>query len=286
MLSKLLPLTINFLRQIAPSVAATLIAAVLIAGYNRAFSGNLVQPRMAAMQSGTAAEPVKPAAEPAAKPVTEVVTIYEFADEPERKSEKDGLRESGKDRTSTKVADAAPAPAPAPRASVVRGITAPTEPRAEPRREARVFDPRAIESRLAAAPAMPVAQPVTQPVIVQQPVVAQPAAPQVVPVAPGVVVAAAPPPGMGPAYPAPPVVTQPAAEPSVVTAKPMVTVPDRAPAAEPQQEAMNAPPPPQQNGFGSFLNELRPSSIFTRMREFGNRIEATGNDILPNIRQQ
>jgi hypothetical protein len=30
---------------------------------------------------------------------------------------------------------------------------------------------------------------------------------------------------------------------------------------------------------------MKPSSIFARMRELGDRIEAAGNEILPNIRQ-
>jgi hypothetical protein len=34
------------------------------------------------------------------------------------------------------------------------------------------------------------------------------------------------------------------------------------------------------------VNTLRPSSLFARAREFGERIEAAGNEILPNIRPQ
>ena len=44
-----LPAIRNFTRQIVPPVVATLLAAVLIAGYNRAFTGHLVQPRMGMM---------------------------------------------------------------------------------------------------------------------------------------------------------------------------------------------------------------------------------------------
>src|ERR1044072_6851331 len=44
--ARLLPATQNSPRQIVPPVVATLLAAVLIAGYNRAFTGHLVQPRM------------------------------------------------------------------------------------------------------------------------------------------------------------------------------------------------------------------------------------------------
>ena len=47
--ARFLPAIRNFTRQIIPPVVATLLAAVLIAGYNRAFTGHLVQPRMGMM---------------------------------------------------------------------------------------------------------------------------------------------------------------------------------------------------------------------------------------------
>ena len=49
--AKFRPALAWFARQIAPSVLATLIAALVIAGYNRAFSGHLQQPRMAALHA-------------------------------------------------------------------------------------------------------------------------------------------------------------------------------------------------------------------------------------------
>ncbi len=45
------------------------------------------------------------------------------------------------------------------------------------------------------------------------------------------------------------------------------------------------PPQPQRGPFGTIVDTLKPSSLFARAREFGQRIEAAGNDILPNIRQ-
>jgi hypothetical protein len=106
--------------------------------------------------------------------------------------------------------------------------------------------------------------------------------------APVPVIVAAPYPG----YP----MQQPVAQepPQVIAAKPVVTVPDRPRAAyppnapyetaAPQQETA-APPPPQGGPFGRFVDTMKPSSIFARMRELGDKIEAAGNDILPNIRQ-
>ena len=74
----------------------------------------------------------------------------------------------------------------------------------------------------------------------------------------------------------------------------MVTVPDRrrapyapnAPyetAAAPEQQDF-APPPPAQGPLERFVDTMKPSSIFARMRELGDRIEAAGNDILPEDR--
>jgi len=42
--AQFLPAIRNFARQIVPPVVATLLAAVLIAGYNRAFTGHLAAP--------------------------------------------------------------------------------------------------------------------------------------------------------------------------------------------------------------------------------------------------
>jgi hypothetical protein len=76
----------------------------------------------------------------------------------------------------------------------------------------------------------------------------------------------------------------------------MVTVPDR-PGLRPAYEApvpgqvqpqqAEAPPPQQRPGvLGAIVDTLKPSSLFRSAREFGDKIEAAGNDILPNIRQQ
>jgi hypothetical protein len=60
----------------------------------------------------------------------------------------------------------------------------------------------------------------------------------------------------------------------------VVTVPDRA-NARPPEEAQ-APP---QGAMAKFVNALKPSTWFARAREFGDKIEQAGNDILPSIRQ-
>jgi hypothetical protein len=94
---------------------------------------------------------------------------------------------------------------------------------------------------------------------------------------------------------------QPVAQepPPVIAAKPMVTVPDRPRAPYPQsgsyppnapyqaapEQEIAAPPPPQGGPLERFVDTMKPSSIFARMRELGDRIEAAGNEILPNIRQ-
>src|SRR5947208_3337451 len=54
--SHLVPLAARFCRQIVPPVLATLIAAGLISAYNRAFSGQLQQPRMSALHAANAAD--------------------------------------------------------------------------------------------------------------------------------------------------------------------------------------------------------------------------------------
>ena len=266
--AKLLPSATTFMQQIAPSVVATLIAAGLISGYNHAFSGHLTQPRMAALHADEAAPAgpvpqattVMPMTKPAAAPVTEYITIHERS-EPERELEKDHKAEAGKDQTAIKVAVPLPSARPA----------------APPRTEPFKPEPRVASAPVAAAP--PPVQMTVGPVA--------PPAPARVAVAPASPIAPPPP------YAAPPVVVAapvivPAEPPPVVTGKPYVTVPDR-PSQRPAYEATldDVPPPPPPRGpFGVIANTLSPASIFARMREFGDKIEATGNDILPNIRPQ
>ncbi|MGB9365375.1 MAG: hypothetical protein WCE79_05105, partial [Xanthobacteraceae bacterium] len=112
-------------RQIVPPVIATLIAAGLISAYNRAFTGHLQQPRMAALHQDTA----EIASEPVAKPLTPTgaVAIYDTIAPPARLWEKEAKQEGGKDQT-IKVAEPAPAPV---RAAAPRPDK--TEPRAEHR---------------------------------------------------------------------------------------------------------------------------------------------------------
>ena len=283
--TKLLPLATRFMHQIAPSVVATLIAAGLISGYNHTFSAHVQQPRMAALHAGedaaAAPAPVKSVAPPATStipmtklpetkptgPVTEYITIHERAVE-EREPEKEKKAEAGKDQTALKVAT----PLPPAR---------PTAPRPEPR---VVSAPAAPAPVAAVAPA---------PVNAAAPVVPRvTAAPAPMPMGPAPVAAA---PMASPPMAAPVVVGGPAAviaqePPPVLTGKPYVTVPDRPnqrPTYEANLDETAAPPPPQPQGpLGVIVNTLRPSSIFARMREFGDKIEQTGNDILPNIRQQ
>jgi hypothetical protein len=298
--AKFRPALAWFARQIAPSVLATLIAALVIAGYNRAFSGHLQQPRMAALHAAmdkVAGEPATPAAaatEAAANPkpawTTQVVEIIAPTGDLERSFDKDEGREAAKDQSKLRVADAAPAAAPvAPRPVVVRQ----EPPRPEPRQELR--EPRAAEPQVVVVDprgVAPIAPPPGGYLAVQQPVVVQPLQPAVAPVV------AAP-----MAAPTVPVVQQPVARvpvaqepPPVITAKPMVTVPDR-PGLRPAYEApapgqvqpQQAEAPPQQERpgvLGAIVDTLKPSSILRSAREFGDKIEAAGNDILPNIRQQ
>ena len=116
-----MPVLKNYLRQIVPPVLATLIAALLIAGFNRAFSVHLVQPRMAALHSEAAMteEAPRPAtvkaqeaeAELVPAPVVEPMTPSEraFAKSGERAE-----REAGKDHSAMKTAALTVPPAPAP----------------------------------------------------------------------------------------------------------------------------------------------------------------------------
>lgn len=293
--ARFLPAISWFLRQIAPSVLATLIAAVLISGYNRAFLGHLKQPRMAALHADASAVPAdeeRPAASTKPAPATRVefATIYERAIETYRIPDKPNGRDAAKDQTVSKLADAAP-------------VAPPVATRSEPGgTEQQPVEVRPVEARplaalsatrVAAAPQVMAApalapQPATAPVTTSQVTMAPLAAPGVaVPTAPGVTLAVAPAPTAIPREP-----------PPVITAKPMVTVPDRPsqravqdlpqnPTQDPanQAQADAGTPPPSHGPLGAIVDTLRPSSLFARAREFGDRIEAVGNDILPNIRQ-
>ena len=288
--ARFLPAIRNFTRQIIPPVVATLLAAVLIAGYNRAFTGHLVQPRMGMMHGDVIGtdEATRPAGVATAKPreATDAIIVAEPVGAQNRVFSKDNDREAAKDETALKTAAApaaepvaveAAAPAAEPAAAAPPVARAPAKKVELP----RVVERRPVEPRPYGAPVV-VSQP---PVIVAQPPMAAATAP---------VIATAP---IAPPYPSYPM-QQPVAQepPPVIAAKPMVTVPDRsrapypqnAPyqaAAAPEQEIVAPPPPPAQGPLGRFVDTVKPSSIFARMRELGDRIEAAGNDILPNIRQ-
>ena len=219
----MLAATAKFLRQIVPPVIATLIAAVLIAGFNRTFSTHLTQPRMAALHAEASSEPAR------AAPAVPAV-VADLVTEPviDRLGDKGGLREATKDHPALKLAEAAPTPAPLRRTERVAG----TRPELRP-----------AEPYVAAVPLTP------SPVIAAPVIVAAPALKQ-----------------------------QPAfAEPLIVT------VPDR-PRPLPQAY-IEEPPAPPQSPIGAIANTLKPSSLFARAREFGEKIEAAGNEILPSIRQ-
>jgi hypothetical protein len=287
--AKFRPALAWFARQIAPSVLATLIAALVIAGYNRAFMGHLQQPRMAALHAaidGATAAPVAAEADTGPKPkpawTTQVTEIIPPREELDRSFDKDEGREAAKDQSKVRVADVPPA-ATAPAAVVARPLAARPEPRAPEPRVVGV-DRRSPMPQPASGGYLAVQQPLPQPIIVQQPLqpIAVAPAPVLVPVAPAPIAAA-------------PVAQEP--PPVITAAKPMVTVPDRpglrpayetqAPAqAQPVQD-QSAPPSPQRPGvLGTIVDTLKPSSLFRSAREFGDKIEAAGNDILPNIRQQ
>jgi hypothetical protein len=301
--AKFRPALAWFARQIAPSVLATLIAALVIAGYNRAFSGHLQQPRMAAlheaMDKATGTQPTPPAAEAdaAAKPkpawTTQIVEIIAPTGDVERVFDKDEGREAAKDQSKLKIADVAPAavPAPvAPRPVAVRQEPPRQEPRPEFRQEPRQEwrEPRVPEPQVVVVDPrgpVPMAPPPGGYLAVQHPVVVQ-----------GGPIAVAPMPAPLVPVAQPPVAGMPVAQepPPVIAAKPMVTVPDRPglrPAYEaqaPGQVQQQAEMPPQQRPgmLGTIVDTLKPSSLFRSAREFGDKIEAAGNDILPNIRQQ
>ena len=278
--ARFLPAIRNFSRQIVPPVIATLLAAVLIAGYNRAFTGHLVQPRMGMMHGdiiGTD-EAQRPAGAATAKPreATDAIVVAEPVSAQNRVYAKDNDREAAKDDIALRTA-AAPAAEPAAvEAAAPAAPPAPPAARAPARKtEPRIVERRAAEPRPYGAPVV-VSQP---PVIVAQPPIA----------APGPVIATAP---VAAPYPA----QQPVAQepPPVIAGKPIVTVPDRPRAAYPPnapyeaaapEREIAAPPPPQGGPLERFVDTMKPSSIFARMRELGDKIEAAGNDILPNIRQ-
>jgi hypothetical protein len=285
--ARFLPVIRSFTRQIIPPVVATLIAAVLIAGYNRAFTGHLVQPRMGMLHGDIVGtdEAQRPAGTATVKPreVTDAVIVAEPVSAQNRVYAKDDDREAAKDDAALKTA-AAPVAEPAPVEATAAPPAAPQQPvaRAPVSAPAKKAEPRVVERR----PADP--RPYGTPVVVSQPpvIVAQPP----IAVMPAPVIAAAP---LAAPYP----MQQPVAQepPPVIAAKPMVTVPDRqraayppgAPheAAAPEQQEIAAPPPPPGGPLERFVDTMKPSSIFARMRELGDRIEAVGNDILPNIRQ-
>ena len=89
-----------------PPVIATLIAAVLIAGFNSAFQTHLVQPRMAALHpEATTSEPAPARAAPAA-PIIAPISSPNLSST--RLGDKGGMREASKDHPTLKLAEAAP----------------------------------------------------------------------------------------------------------------------------------------------------------------------------------
>jgi hypothetical protein len=292
--SRLVPLAVKSCRQIVPPVIATLIAAGLISAYNRAFTGHLQQPRMAALhQDGADA-----ASEPVAKPLAPAgaVAIYDNIAPPARLWEKEAKQESGKDQA-IKLAEPTPAPV---RAAAPRPEK--SEPRAEQRRIATVDPtppPAVVAPVIVAVPppahapvvsSMPTVQELRQPVLPAQPHYQQPqpqyGQPQYQHPQPQY---AQPqyqqpqPPYGQPSY-QPPQYQQPSYQPPPVVSAQPVTVPDRPRATEPAQA--ETPNPPPQGAIGKFVDTLKPTNLLARAREFGERIEQAGNDILPNIRQQ
>jgi hypothetical protein len=248
---KLVPVLRTYTKQIIPPVLATLIAALLIAGFNRAFSGHLVQPRMAALHSSEETRPTE--AKVREMPAVEIANAAEPTPQ-ERIFAKDNDREAAKDQPVTKVAMTAPAPVPAAPAPVT---AAPVAAAPLPRAAQRPIEPRVATAPLAPTPvpvvvAAPV-QPVSPPVAVQQPFPQEP--------------------------------------PTVIVGRPGVTPVERprsqAQMPSPQQQAaqQELTQPAQPRPFERLVDSMKPSSIFDRMREFGDRIEAAGNEILPSIRQ-
>ena len=245
----MVPVLRTYMKQIIPPVLATLIAALLIAGFNRAFSGHLVQPRMAALHSDEETRPTPVKAREI--PAVEVANASEPTP-PDRIFAKDNDREAAKDQPALKVAVATPTPAAAPASVTAAPIAAPATPRVVQ----RLPEPRVATAPLAPTPVPVVVapvQPVAPPVAIQQPFPQEP--------------------------------------PTVIIGRPMLTPVERprsqAQMQPPQQQAVQQEPtqPAQPRGFDRFVDSMKPSSIFDRMREFGDRIEAAGNEILPSIRQ-
>ena len=287
--SKLLPFMAQITRQVVPAVVATLIAAGLIAAYNRAFSGHLQQPRMAAMHAASGAdadEDVAATTLGVEKPVlAQKPAAYETLTlPPQRMWDKEARQDAGKDQSAMKVA-AEPIPA------LVRAAQALHGEKAEPRSEAKIepkTETKAEQRRVAAVEPVQTAvrptAPAPVPVIVTVPpsVVAPPAA------APSVAAMPSAQEQRGPMLRTPvpqPQYAQPIYQqspPPVITAQPTVTVPDK---PRPTMEAQAEPVAPQRGVLGTVVDTLKPSSLFARAREFGEKIEAAGNDILPSIRQ-
>ena len=146
--ARFLPAIRNFTRQIIPPVVATLLAAVLIAGYNRAFTGHLVQPRMGMLHGdviGTDEAP-RPAGVATAKPreATDAIIVAEPVSAQNRVFSKDNDREAAKDDTALKTA-AAPAAEPvAVEAAAPAAQPTPAAPPAPPvaRAPAKKAEPR------------------------------------------------------------------------------------------------------------------------------------------------
>lgn len=274
--SRLLPATARYIRQIIPPVIATLIAAGLISAYNHAFSGHLQQPRLAALHQDAAEPPADSA--PVSKPLaaTEAIAIYDNIAPPSRLWDKEARQDAGKDQAIKVAVEPAPAPMRA---------AAPRVEKPEPRRVASFELPppavRAPGPVIVAVPPSVVSPPTTPPSVAALPTVQelrqpvyqpQYAQPQYAP--PPYV---QPPPYQHQQYGQPQ--QPPYQPPPVITAQPVVTVPDRPrPVGQAQAE-------PSQGAFGMIVNTLKPSNLFARAREFGEKIEQAGNDILPSIRQ-
>lgn len=251
----MLELTLRFIRQIVPPVIATLVAAVLISAFNKTFSSHLQQPRLAALNSGSAdaAPPAPPPAtsvvaanKPAAQsanptpqtgPVTEYITIEETTDGPEHIWDKQADAEA-KDQSAIKTAAVTPPARPAPAPKPV------TQPVVQ---------------------AAPVAQPLPDPRRAAAPI-------EVAPV---------------PRYvaPAPVVVSGPATMPPIVYEQPpMITAAPRPAPAPIDVDADDLPPRPPRGVLGTIVDTLKPSNLLERGRQLGDKIEAAGNEILPTIR--
>ena len=292
--SRLVPLVVKSCRQIVPPVIATLIAAGLISAYNRAFTGHLQQPRLAALHQDGAEHPSEPVAKPLAP--TEAVAIYDNIAPPARLWEKEAKQESGKDQT-IKVAEPAPAPV---RAAAPRPEK--SEPRAEHRRvatgEPSLRDPHARSGGWRACHRCgPAARCRTAGACAGRLCDADragaAAAGAAAATGPAALSAAHPNTGSrsissnGAVYQAPsyqpPSYQPPPYQPPVIAAQP-VTVPDRPRPVEPAQT--ETPNPPQQGPIGKFVDTLKPANLLARARDFGEKIEQAGNDILPNIRPQ